>query len=132
MGRGDQAGRRNGNGRGVDLSEPAKSLDEQRLDHERKLGMRCGGCKGRIGLGFEFVMFAVVEVPGARDRLASAKAYACTREDCDYAETCMRESNAVRQIEWSYLDELRGEKVPGAVNEGAEFEAPVDGPPDMG
>jgi hypothetical protein len=105
-------------GLAVDLSRlgKGKPLDLQRLELERKLGMRCGGCKRRITVGFEFVTFAVVELKGAVDKLAAPRTYACTHDDCDYAQRVAPHANAMRQIEWAYLDEQRGEKVPGAAN----------------
>lgn len=114
----------------VDLGKPRTSLDEQRIELERKAGMRCGGCKRRITLGFEFVTFVVVEHRGTADRLATARTYACSHEECDYATICAPNSNAMRPIEWAYPDEHRGEAITGAADPAAEF--PVDGAPAIG
>lgn len=109
-----------------DLSKRAKPLDQQRLDLERKEGMRCGGCKRRITLGFEFVVFVVVDVPGASDKLATSRTFACNgATGCQYAEQVALEANAMRPIEWAYLDEQRGERIVGAADPEMEFVPPV-------
>lgn len=123
-----QAAALNGLGRAVDLSKRQKPLDEQRIEQETKLGMRCGGCKRRMDSGYEFIVFAVVEVKGAGDKLAAPRQYACAREDCDYRDRIAREANAMRSITpWLYLDELRGEKIKGALDPANELDPkPVD------
>lgn len=107
----------------VDLSKPRPTLDEQRLDHERKAGMRCGGCKRRITLGFEFVVFSAHEVHTGT--LVTSRTYACNGDGgCDYAAMVAQHANAMRPIEWAYLDEQRGEQITGAADPQMEYVAP--------
>ena len=106
----------------VDLSQPTPTLDEQRMEHERKAGMRCGGCKRRITLGFEFVVFVEAH-PGA---LATSRTYACNGEGgCEYAAIVAQNANAMRPIEWAYLDEQRGETIVGAADPRMEYVPPA-------
>lgn len=106
-----------------DLSQPrTASLDEQRIELERKLGWRCGGCKRRIVSGFKFTTFIVVESKGAADRLAKAVTYACSRPGCEYAGKCAMDAAAMEMTpEMVYLDEQRGERITGAADPAMEF-----------
>jgi hypothetical protein len=103
---------------GIDLSRGrVASLDEQRLELERKAGMRCGGCKRRITNGFAFTTFVLAETKGAADRLATARTYACSRDDCDYAARVAEHAIELEMLpERVYLDERRGERIAGAAN----------------
>jgi hypothetical protein len=113
-------------GGAVDLARPSASLDEQRLDHERKAGMRCGGCKRRITLGFEFVVFAEHDVH--RGVLVTSRTYACNGANgCAYAAMVAQQANAMRPIEWAYLDEQRGERIVGAADPRMEWKPPATG-----
>lgn len=111
-----------GSGLGVDLAARRLSLDQQRIEKERKLGWRCGGCMRRIGHGFKFTIFSVVEGKGAADMIAAPSTYACTRDDCDYAPRCSMDAAHVETTpEHVYLDERRGERIVGALDPAMEF-----------
>jgi hypothetical protein len=92
-----------GRGRGVvDLTpatltaQEAREVQEQ-LEHA--LGARCNGCGKRIGLGFKFVSV------DPRHQTPVAEVYACTREDCGFAELARDGATFMEMLEFVWLDE---------------------------
>lgn len=61
-------------------------------------GMVCAGCRRQIDIGFEFIAFALVD-----GVMQTHRSFACTRDDCGYAEVVAQEADAMRQVEWVYL-----------------------------
>lgn len=76
-----------------------EQADRARVAAERKLGLRCGGCGGRIGVGFEFTRIDVVMQDG-RPAVDVQKLSACNGANgCDFATKAREGADAVRMIE---------------------------------
>lgn len=89
------------NGGGVDLARAALSDGEARDAQEMlelRMGMRCGGCGRRIGLGFKFASLD----PRATEPVL--KLSACNRLDCDFAESARDGATVMEMVEFAWLD----------------------------
>jgi hypothetical protein len=71
---------------------------------EAHAGMRCGGCRERIGIGLHFTVFKAEVVEG-HPTMTTARLAACSRPDCDYAEECRRMAPVAEMVEFVWFDE---------------------------
>jgi hypothetical protein len=87
---------------GVDLSKQ-RMTDEQaqhaQEDMELQLGLRCGGCGRRVGMGFRFKSFDV------RSDMPIVQLIACVRDDCDFAEQARVDADVMEMVEYAWTDE---------------------------
>jgi hypothetical protein len=92
-----------------DLSRAAvlgELSQEVQVEAEVHSGMRCGGCRRRITLGFRFVNFrAELGRRSGRGVIEKQETFACTRADCDYAMKAAQKSVAVSKVEYAWLDD---------------------------
>lgn len=94
--------------------------DRARRRAEQQLGMRCGGCGARIGMGFEFTRIDVVAQEG-RPTVDVQRLSACDGSDgCEFAGKARGSADSVRMIEHVWLSGdapvggALGERVEGA------------------
>lgn len=66
---------------------------------ELQLGMRCGGCGRRIGIGIKFTSISV------RKQSPVSKLSACDREDCGFAEEARDGGTVMEVFQLVWLDE---------------------------
>ena len=81
--------------------------EEGRVHGEVQAGLRCYGCKRRLGkVAFEFTKVEVVkplhDLKGDR-AVGVSTMVACGRPDCGYALECAKEATAVTRLERPYL-----------------------------
>lgn len=82
---------------GGELSGAA--ADKARRKAEQQLGLRCGGCGGRIGVGFEFTRIDIVVTDG-RPGADVQRLSACNgAEGCDFATKAREDADSVRMVE---------------------------------
>ena len=92
---------------GPTLMAKPEQVEKVRKLAEMKAGMRCGGCEERITIGFEFVHFHVEmrEVDGAKIPVhETRRIFACSRDGCGFAELVAQDADAMRPVEWAFLD----------------------------
>jgi len=76
------------------------AADKLRRQAEQQLGLRCGGCGGRIGVGFEFTRIDIVRNEDGRPTADVQRLSACNgANDCDFAAKAREGADAVRMIE---------------------------------
>lgn len=96
------------NGRAVDLRKHAPVPDvmaqKVREQAEAQLGMRCGGCGKRIGVGLQFTRIDVERGADGRPAADVMKLSACSgANDCDFAARARENADVIEMVEFVWL-----------------------------
>lgn len=75
--------------------------DQAQAGAELIRGMRCGGCGRRIRIGVSILAF-VAEFAGGKPQMKPRKRAACSRDDCDYAQTEAKSADVMEMIEFAW------------------------------
>lgn len=98
---------------------PESMVEKLREQAEGQLGMRCGGCKRRIGVGLQFTRIDFVVEKG-QPTVDVQRLSACNGADgCDFAEEARKGADVIEMVEFAWLT---GEP---AVGSGASAEEAV-------
>lgn len=95
-------------GGAVDLGKrtpvPEALEREGRANAEANLGMRCGGCGKRIGVGLQFTRIDIVRGDDGRPVADVLKLSACNGADgCDFAAKAREGADVVEMVEFVWL-----------------------------
>lgn len=110
---------------------PEAMLGKLRAQAEGQLGLRCGGCGKRIGVGLQFTRIDFVMKDGT-PQVDVLKLAACNGADgCEYAAECREGADLIEMVEYVWL---AGEPAVGsgasAEEAVAQAEAAVAPPPE--
>jgi hypothetical protein len=84
---------------------PEAMQEKVRVGAEKQLGMRCGGCGRRIGVGLQFTRIDVVRGQGGVPQADVMKLSACNGADgCDFAEEARKGADVIEMIEYVWLN----------------------------
>lgn len=89
----------------IPVAAPAEVVARIMPRAEGQLGMRCGGCEQRIGVGFQFTRIEVVMQEG-KPTVDVTKLSACNGENgCDFAMEARAGATVMEMVEFVWLDE---------------------------
>lgn len=83
---------------------PPEMAQRTRAHVETQLGMRCGGCGKRIGVGFQFTRIDVVIGEGGAPSGDVLRLSACNGADgCEFADSARENADVVEMVEFVWL-----------------------------